>query len=67
MDDNANKKKACKVDSSNDVNPDSEQEGELLHPLNMEDERVKNGFLFKVCSAYAALLKASFVKPTRLY
>jgi hypothetical protein len=29
----------------------------------MEDNRVKNWFLFIVCSVYAALLKASFVKP----
>jgi hypothetical protein len=41
MDDNANKKKAHKFDSSNDVDPDPEQEGELPHPSTMEDKRAK--------------------------
>jgi hypothetical protein len=41
MDDNVNKKKAHKVDSSNDVEPDPEQEGKLPHPFTMEDKRVK--------------------------
>jgi hypothetical protein len=36
-----NKKKAHKVDSSNDVDPNPEQEGELPHPFYMQDERVK--------------------------
>ncbi len=63
MDDNANKKQACKVDSSNDVNPDPEKEGEIPEPFNMKDERVKKGFLFVVCSvAFPILLIASFVK-----
>jgi hypothetical protein len=33
MDDNTNKKQACKV-YSNDVNPDPEEEGEILNPVN---------------------------------
>jgi hypothetical protein len=41
MDDNMNKKKTHKVDSSNGVDPDLEQEGELPHPFTMEDEREK--------------------------
>jgi hypothetical protein len=41
MDDNVNKKKAHKVDSSIDVDSDPEQEGELPHPFTMEDKRVK--------------------------
>jgi hypothetical protein len=41
MDDNTNKKKAHKVDSSNDADPDPEQEGQLPHPFTMEDKRVK--------------------------
>jgi hypothetical protein len=60
MDDNANKKKARKVDSSNDVDFDPQQEGEIPYPFTIEDKRVKNG---SYCLAYAALLKASFVKP----
>jgi hypothetical protein len=63
MDDNTNKKKACKVDSSNNVDLDLQQEGEIPYLFNMEDKRVKNGFLFIVCSMYATLLKASFMKP----
>jgi hypothetical protein len=42
MNDNVNKKKAHKVDSSNDVDPDLQQEGEIPYPFNMEDNRVKN-------------------------
>jgi hypothetical protein len=45
MDDNTKKKKACKVDSSIDVDPDLEQDGELPHPFNTEDERVKKWIL----------------------
>jgi hypothetical protein len=33
MDDNANKKKAHKVDSSKDFDPDPEQEGEIPYPF----------------------------------
>jgi hypothetical protein len=40
MDDKVNKK-ACKVDSSNDVNPDPQQEGEIPYPFNMYGEREK--------------------------
>ena len=28
------------------------QEGELPHPFNMEDKRVKNGFLLVICLAF---------------
>jgi hypothetical protein len=55
MDDNANKKKADKVDSSNDVDPDPEQEGELPHPFTMEDEWVKRWIHIILCLAYTTL------------
>jgi hypothetical protein len=41
MDDNTNKKKTHKVDSSNAVDPDPQQEWEMPYPFNKEDKRVK--------------------------
>jgi hypothetical protein len=62
MDDKVNKK-ACKVDSSNDVNPDPQQEGEIPYPFNMYGKRVKNGFLLVICLAFTILLMGSVMKP----
>jgi hypothetical protein len=66
MDDNANKKKACMVDSSIDVNPDREQEGELPHPFNMEDERVKKWILIcgmlGICRPLHGLSHEAFIQ-----
>lgn len=63
MDDNTNRKKAQMVDSSNDVNPDPQQEGETPYPFNMEDKRAKEWILIYSMLGIATLLKASFVKP----
>jgi hypothetical protein len=57
------RRRPATIDSSNDVDPDPQQEGEIPYPFNMEDKRVKKGFLFIVCLAFAALLKAIFMKP----
>jgi hypothetical protein len=66
MDDNANKKKANKVDSSNDVDSDPQQEGEIPYPFNMEDKRVNKWILIYsmlgICHPLEGKFHEAFIK-----
>jgi hypothetical protein len=76
MDDNTKKKQALKVDFSNDVNPDPEQEGEIPDPFNMEDKRVKKwiliGHMLGVSHPldgkfHEAFIKLQFILPRQIH
>jgi hypothetical protein len=65
MDDNTNKKQACKV-YSNDVNPDPAEEEEIPNPVVIEDERGVKMDAGASCAQHflsALLLMESFMNP----